>query len=112
MAYKFYRDAEGDPRAETGRDHRLLGRFLEADIQGSRGICDEVLSTLDDIAAGRRTSWQMTGNAHTLTIGKRRARIHAESGRSRDLILSPAALRQAILEWKALLAGKPRHRSH
>jgi uncharacterized protein YacL (UPF0231 family) len=110
MAHRFYRDAKGDPRAETGRDQRLLGRFLEADIQGGDGMCDDVLSALDDIAAGRRKRWQMTGNAHTLTISKRRARIHAEFGRSRDLVLSTAELHEALLEWKALLERKPRHR--
>ncbi len=107
MANRFYRDAQGDLRAETGRDRRLLGRFLEADMQGSNAMCDEVLSALDDIAAGRGKRWQMTGNAHTLVISKRRARIHAEFGRSKDLLLSPAALRLALLEWKALLDKKP-----
>ena len=107
MAHRFFRDAKGDPRAETGRDQRLLGRFLEADIQDSNGMCDEVLSALDDIAAGRGKRWQMNGNAHTLTLSKRRARIHAEFGRSSDLILSPAALRQALLEWRLLLDRKP-----
>jgi uncharacterized protein YacL (UPF0231 family) len=100
MANRFYRDAQGDLKAETGRERRLLGRFLEADIQGSNAMCDEVLSALDDIAAGRGARWQMTGNAHTLILSKRRARIHAEFGRSTDLLLSPAALRQALLEWK------------
>ncbi|NTU75762.1 MAG: hypothetical protein HGA86_06550, partial [Anaerolineaceae bacterium] len=42
--------------------------------------------------------WQMTGNAHTLILGKRRARIHAEFGRSADLVLSTAELRQTLLE--------------
>ena len=111
MSQRFFRDARGDLRAETGRDQRLLGRFLEADIQGSNGMCDEVLSALDDIAAGRRKRRQMTGNAHTLTISKRRARIHAEFGRASDLLLTPAELRQALLEWKTLLKLKPRHRS-
>jgi uncharacterized protein YacL (UPF0231 family) len=111
MAHRFYRDAKGDPRAETGRDQHLLGRFLEADIQGGSGMCDEVLAALGDIAAGRRKRWQMTGNAHTLTISKRLARIHAEFGRTSDLILPPAELCQALLAWKTLLARKPRHRS-
>jgi len=110
MSYRFYRDDHGDLRAETGRGLRLLGRFLEADIQGSRGVCDGVLAAFADIAAGRVTRWQMTGNAHTLTLSKRRARIHAESGRSADLVLSPAVLRQALLEWQALLENASRRR--
>lgn len=111
MAYLFYRDDQGDLRAETGRAQRLLGRFLETDIQGSRGLLDDALNALDDIAAGRRKRWQMTGNAHTLTLSKRRVRIHAEFGRSADLVLSPAVLRQALLEWEALMESKTRRHS-
>ncbi len=111
MSYRFYRDDDGDLRAQTGRGLRLLGRFLEADIQGSILMCDEVLAALAAIAAGRCKRWQMTGNAHTLTLSRRRARIHAESGRSRDLVLSPAALRRALLEWRILLENASRHRT-
>jgi uncharacterized protein YacL (UPF0231 family) len=110
MSYRFYRDDHGDLRAETGRGLRLLGRFLEADIQDSRGVCDEVLAALADIAAGRRQRWRMTGNAHTLMLSKRRARIHAEFGRASDLVLAPAVLRQALLDWQALLEKKPPRR--
>jgi hypothetical protein len=53
----------------------------------------------------------MTGNAHTLILSKRRARIHAEFGRSTDLLLSPAELRQVLLEWKALLGKKSSRQS-
>lgn len=110
MSYRFYRDDHGDLRAETGRGLRLLGRFLEADIQGGRGVCDEVLAAFADIAAGRRKRWQMTGNVHTLTLSKRRARLHAEFGRASDLVLTPAVLRQALLEWQALLENASRQR--
>ncbi len=110
MSYLLYRDADGVPRAQAGRGLRLLGRFLETDIQGSRGLCDEVLKALADIAAGGRKRWQMTGNAHTLIVSKRRARIHAEFGRAADLVLSSAVLRQAVLEWRALLENASRQR--
>lgn len=110
MAHRFYRDDDGVPRAETGRKERLLGRFLEADIQGGSGMCAEVLSALDDIAAGRRKRWQLTGNAHTLTLSKLRARIHAEFGRAADLVLPVDELRRALLAWKALLGRKPPRR--
>jgi len=111
MVHRFFLDAKGDLRAKTGREQRLLGRFLETDIQGSNGMCDDVLAALDDIMAGRSKRWQMTGNAHTLLLSKRRARIHAESGRAADLVLSPAELCQALLEWKTLLDKKNVHRS-
>jgi len=110
MAYRFYRDDNGDPRAATGRDRRLLGRLLEADFQGSHRLCADVLAALDDIAAGRRKRWQMTGNAHTLILSRRQARIQAEFGRSSDLVLPTPELRLALLEWKALLEGKPTRR--
>jgi len=103
MSNRFIFDANGDPKAETAPGERLLGRFLEADIQGSIRRCTAVLAALDDIAAGRRKRWQQTGNAHTLILSKRRARIQAESGSEPDLILSPARLRQALLDWRALL---------
>ena len=103
MAYRFFRDDNGDPRAATGRDRRRLGRFLETDMQGSVAMCAEVLDVLGDIAAGRRKRWQMTGNAYTLILSKRQARIHAEFRRSSDLILPPAELRQVLLEWQELL---------
>jgi uncharacterized protein YacL (UPF0231 family) len=111
MSHRFYRDANGDLQAETNREERLLGRFLEADIQGSGSLCDAVLAALGDIASGRKKRWQMTGNAHTLIVSKRRAHIRVEFGSDRDLILPPADLRQALLEWKALLDKKPPHRS-
>jgi hypothetical protein len=111
MANRFYRDANGNLRAVTGRDRRLLGRFLEGDIQGSVGMCDEVLMALDDIAAGHRKHWQMTGNAHSLALSKRLARIKAEFGSNPDLVLSLAELRQALLEWKTLIGRRTPRRS-
>ncbi len=111
MTNRFYRDASGDPRAKTGRDQRLLGRFLEADVQGSKEICEELLTALDDIAAGRRKRLKMTGNAHSLVINKRLARIRPEFGSGPDLVLPPAELRQALLEWNALLEDTPSHHS-
>lgn len=111
MSYRLYRDENGDLRAATGRERRLLGRFLESDIQGSSAMCSEALTALDDIAAGRLKRWQVTGNAHTLTVGKRRSRIHAEFGRSADLLLPTAELRLALVEWKLMLDKKSRPHS-
>jgi uncharacterized protein YacL (UPF0231 family) len=111
MAQRFFRDDDGGLRAATGRARRLLGRFLEADVQGSRALCDEVLAALDDVMAGRRKRWQMTGNAHTLSAGRRRARIHAETGRAADLLLPTSELRLALLEWRLLLGKEIARRS-
>ncbi len=112
MANLFFRDEAGDPRARTGRERRLLGRFLESDIQGSRTLCDEALAALDDLAAGRRRRWRMTGNAHTLTAFRHKSRIRPEFARAADLVLPTAELRLALLEWRLLLGKKaPRRRS-
>jgi hypothetical protein len=110
MANLFYRDDAGDPRARTGRERRLLGRFLESDIQGSRTLCDEALAALDDLAAGRRRCWRMTGNAHTLTAFRRKSRIQAEVGRGAGLVLPTSELRLALLEWRLLLGKRPPRR--
>jgi uncharacterized protein YacL (UPF0231 family) len=107
MTQRFYRDANGDLRAGTGRDQRLLGRFLESDIQGSVEMCSEVLEALADIAAGDRKRLKMTGNAHTLVLSKRLARIRPEFGSGPELVLTPAELRQALLAWKALIENTP-----
>jgi hypothetical protein len=48
----------------------------------------------------------MTGNAHTVTAGRRTARIHAEFGRSADLVLPTSELRLALSEWRLLLTRK------
>jgi hypothetical protein len=110
MSYRFYRDDDGDLRAQTGRGLRLLGRFLEADIQDSILMCDEVLAALDDVVAGRARRRQLTGNAHTLTAFKHKSRIRSEFGRSADLALPTCKLRRALLEWRALLENASRRR--
>jgi uncharacterized protein YacL (UPF0231 family) len=111
MANRFFRDDDGSLRAATGRQRRLLGRFLEADIQGGRALCDEVLAALDDVVAGRRRRWEMTGNAHSLSAGRRTSRIHAEAGRAADLLLPTCELRLALLEWRLLLGKGSSRRS-
>ena len=50
-------------------------------------------------------------HAHTLVVGKRRARIRADFGRSADLVLPTSELRLALLEWQTLLVRKPSRRS-
>ncbi|HNX98779.1 MAG TPA: YacL family protein [Candidatus Aminicenantes bacterium] len=105
MPHRFYRDAAGACRAQVDLEKELLGRFLEADVQGSQATCDNLLAALDEVAAGRRKRWQQTGNAHTLIVGRRRARIRAEFGSAPDLILPFGELVQALREWRALLDG-------
>lgn len=106
MPHRFYRDAAGAFRAQVDSERALLGRFLEADVQGSPATCDLLLAALDEVASGRRTRWQQTGNAHTLIVGRRRARIRAEFGSAPDLILPFAELAQALREWRTLLDGE------
>lgn len=111
MAILFYRDEAGEPRARTGRELRLLGRFLEADIQGGVTLCDEALKAIGEVISGRARSRRLGGNAHTVTVHKRTSRIRAESGRGGELALPTAELRLALLEWRLLLGQKaPRRR--
>ncbi len=105
MSDRFYRDGRGDCRAEVAPSRLLLGRYLESDIQGSVAMCDDALQAIADVEAGRRRRWRLTGNAHTLSFGRRRARIRAEFGSEPDLLLPLEELRRALLAWRALLAG-------
>ena len=65
---KCYRDSIGICRADSKDVHRLVGTYLEQDLQGSLIMCNELMSTINEIECGARREWSGTGNAHTITI--------------------------------------------
>jgi hypothetical protein len=102
-------DDDGNPRARLPASRRLLGRFLESEIQGSRERARQILATLDRVAAGDRETWTETGNAHTLTVSARQARIEPElDEHAVPLDLPLAELREAVVAWLAHLERGPR----
>ena len=103
----FYRDSAGDPRARCNAPCELLGHFLESDVQSNLVFCEEILDILDRIGRNEITRWQQTGNAHTLFLGRKEARIEAEYD---ELVepcrLTPEQLRDAVARWIAFLGGE------
>lgn len=75
---RIFRDPAGDLRAEdlSRRSRRgLLVAFLESEVQGSAAVGREILEQLAQVVAGERQRAIWTGNAHTLTMSKKTARI-------------------------------------
>jgi uncharacterized protein YacL (UPF0231 family) len=103
----FYRDSAGDPRARCRAPYELLGHFLESDVQSNIALCEEILAVLDRMGRDEITRWQQTGNAHTLFLGKKEARIEAEY----DEMVAPCRLtldqlRGAVTRWSAFLGAE------
>lgn len=65
---KFYFDQVGSPHAEGSEKHEALIGFLESDVQVSPASCREILSIVEEIQSGLRSSWEETGNSHTIDI--------------------------------------------
>jgi hypothetical protein len=77
-----------------------LERFLESDVQGSAAIAADILEALDQIESGEVTTWEMTGNAHTLVLSPEGAEIQPlweEDARARRVTL--AELRAGLERW-------------
>lgn len=66
MKHRFYRDQAGDPRAEIRGAERLLGDFLESEVQDAAVVGRELLQRAAAVAAGREPAWEQSGNAHTI----------------------------------------------
>jgi len=79
-----------------------LERFLESDVQGSAAITADILEALDQIESGEVTTWEMTGNAHTLVLTPEGAEIQplwtaGEGAKPRRVTL--AELRTGLERW-------------
>lgn len=109
MQLRLYKDERGIPRAEAPPPQEALGWWLNQDIQRDLGACDEVLSVIQDIRAGRLANWEGTGNVHTITITREGARIETEFAvPPRTAEVSLDELQEAISRWKELITQDPR----
>ena len=75
---KCYQDERGYPRVDPNGLHPLIAAYLEQDVQGSRGACQELLAALEEVKNGRLPEWSGTGNAHTVSIRPDVVMIHNE----------------------------------
>lgn len=106
MQVRYYRDSYSLPRADVGPPHEVVGWFLEQDLQGDVAACRRLLNLLNEVESGIMTSFESTGNAHTVTLGRNGARIeneYAEPPVAGDSSLDD--LKQAISGWLRLLTS-------
>lgn len=103
MEYRLERDANGDLRAQTPAPNQLLGRYLEADVQGSTELCRTLLQAIDEILDGRKKRRQFIGNAHSLSLTAQRARIQPEFSPDPPLDLPLQTLKTVLQEWQDLI---------
>ncbi|HXU46235.1 MAG TPA: hypothetical protein VN783_11970 [Thermoanaerobaculia bacterium] len=102
---RVYRDADGDLRAEAGAGEGLLAAFLESDVQGSLAVGRELLEAIARVVAGDLPRFEWTGNAHTLTLTRKTARIRREVDPEAPALRRPLALFHAALEaWLQALS--------
>ncbi len=104
---RIFRDPAGDLRAEdlSRRTRRgLLVSFLESEVQGSVAVGREILEQLAQVVAGKcpRAIW--LGNAHSLTMSKKTARITDEMDPEAPVLRLPLAdLYSALDAWLDVL---------
>jgi uncharacterized protein YacL (UPF0231 family) len=108
MDIRLYRDPQGLPRAQAAPPHEVVGWWLEQDVQQDPATCDAVLAGIAAVRAGQTPEWTGTGNAHTVTLTARGARIESEFAEP------PAAaecsldeLQDAVSRWQALVGRRP-----
>lgn len=104
---RIFRDPAGDLRAEdlSARSKRgLLISFLESEVQGSVAVGREILGQLAEVVAGERPRATWIGNAHTLTMSKKTARITDEIDSENAALRLPLAdLYSALDAWLDVL---------
>lgn len=100
MQLQFYWDSEGTPRAQCDPPGHTVASFLESDVQGSLEFAHEILRALDRIDAGTIDSWEVTGNAHTLTLKKDGVAIRSEVDEDAEpVLLAKSLFREVMADW-------------
>jgi uncharacterized protein YacL (UPF0231 family) len=103
---KCYLDEKGYCRVDANGLHPLIGAYLEQDVQGDLGECQELLGIIEDVKAGRQVEWSGTGNAHTVIIGPDVVVIHNEWDDSLgDARLPLVVFRECVEVWKACISS-------
>lgn len=65
---KLFFDRDGSPRARGPSSEKLLMAFLEADVQGSDHICNDLMNDIVAIEDESAESREFIGNAHSVVI--------------------------------------------
>jgi uncharacterized protein YacL (UPF0231 family) len=104
MQLEFYWDRAGAPRARCKGIEKVVGGFLEGDLQDSTASAQEVLRAIDDVESGRIPSWERTGNAYTLTLSPEGTEIMDEMDDAGEAYpLSLSEIRELVEDWLSFL---------
>lgn len=101
---KFFRDIDGNPRAESGLSSEVLAGFLSEDIQDSLAACREILVAIERLLSGEPAAWRRVGNAHVLSLSKDEAVIESLSETATGPCrLSLESFRVTVEDWVQFL---------
>ncbi|PZO36228.1 MAG: hypothetical protein DCF19_22025 [Pseudanabaena frigida] len=94
---QFYEDEQGYFKAETDAQYRLLGQYLETEIQGVAEVCQDLLETIKELEQGDRTQIEGVGNGYGLKLTTESATIWSEFTETElTLEISLADFQQAL----------------
>lgn len=101
------RDEAGNLRAEGDSNRHLLFAFLEGEVQESVAVADELLEGIREVLLGKLRRFAWTGNARSVVITGKRARIVDDFQDERAELRIPLFdFQAAITTWKgAVLAA-------
>jgi hypothetical protein len=106
--FQIFIDERRIARASVEPPYEMLGRFLEEDVQSHAAVAMELRRLIREVRSGQRSSWEGTGNAHTLVLRPTGARIEPEF--AEPAILCELALDDldvALAQWIAVLLQQP-----
>jgi len=97
---RFYRDADGSPRAESQKPALAsLAQFLESDIQDDRATCIDLLGEIMSMSKGARP-FEFIGNSWILSYSEEFAALANHADDDGDAIpLPPETIAEAVREW-------------
>lgn len=99
----YYLDSEGVARASLPIELNLLKNFLEEDLQGATGFCQEIQQRLQVLQQQGEGDSEITGNAHSLRLTAGRVQIEPLFSTSAPLELETELFREVLESWEALL---------
>jgi len=71
MEYEFVHDAiTGEARALFSLEHEVIGPWLEVEVGRNVTKLNELLSSIDDISAGKSHELLITGSEYSITLSK------------------------------------------
>lgn len=99
-----YIDDNGRRRVDPHDMHQLVASFFQDDVQNSVHECDDLLKAIDRVRRGEETEWDVTGNAHVVTLRHSGAVIENLWDESLGTAtLSLDSLQACVLIWKDFL---------